>query len=239
MSPPPSSPASSLEIAVTSFSLEEEQILLLTLAESWLSEDERERAASFRFAVHRERYIRGRGMMRLLLARRLNRDPADLTFITGSHGKPYLKDSDLGFNLSHSEDRALFAVGDTPRIGVDIERVDRQVDHAGLARRCFRPSEIEWMESFAPAERPLAFFRIWTAKEARMKVDGQGFSLAPQKIELSFDESRPVGILEPTLPDLRLESIDLPHRGIGCVVADTPFSLSISHLTPSTSQSMA
>ena len=74
---------SSIAIEVTPFSLDEESVLPLALARSWLSEEELERAAAFRFEVHRDRYVRGRGMMRALLARRLGGDPGSLALALG------------------------------------------------------------------------------------------------------------------------------------------------------------
>ena len=141
---------SSIAIEVTPFSLDEESVLPLALARSWLSEEELERAAAFRFEVHRDRYVRGRGMMRALLARRLGGDPGSLAFALGEKGKPSLVGVQTGFNLSHSEGRAVLAIGPVEHLGVDIEGYDRRVDHAGLARRCFRDSEIAWMERFTP-----------------------------------------------------------------------------------------
>lgn len=213
-------------IEVFPFSLDDDSDVPLALARSWLSAAEQERAASFRFEIHRDRYVRGRGMMRALLARRLGADPASLEFILGDKGKPSLVGDPTGFNLSHSEGTAVFAVGNVGDLGVDVEGYDRRVDHAGLARRCFRESEIEWMEGFSPAERHLAFFRIWTAKEARMKASGEGFHLSPQRIELAFAEGYPVRCLEPAEPAALLRSLPLPDYGAVCaVVAFAPFEV--------------
>jgi 4'-phosphopantetheinyl transferase len=209
---------SSIAIEVTPFSLDEESVLPLALARSWLSKEELERAAAFRFEVHRDRYVRGRGMMRALLARRLGGAPGSLAFAIGEKGKPSLVGVQTGFNLSHSEGRAVLAIGPVEHLGVDIEGYDRRVDHAGLARRCFRDSEIAWMERFTPDERHLAFFRIWTSKEARMKATGEGFQLAPQRIELEFADGFAVRCLEPVDPPAHLVAVKLPDEGAACAV---------------------
>lgn len=223
---PPSS--TSVEIEVTSFSLDDERGLPLPLARSWLSEDELERAARFRFEKHRDRYLRGRGMVRALLAARLGKSPRELAFSIGEKGKPRLVGPGPGFNLSHSEDRAVLAVGDVRDIGVDIERYDRCVDVDGLARRCFRESEIAWMGAFPPAERHRAFFRIWTAKEARMKASGEGFSLEPKRIELSFGNGFPHRVVEPLEPSAHLVSLALPGEDVACcVVSLVPFRVKV------------
>lgn len=218
MPTPPEATATPATIEVTPFSLDEDDVLPLALARSWLSEAELARAASFRFDIHRDRFVRGRGMMRALLARRLGADPASLEFSLGEKGKPSLVGDPTGFNLSHSEGTAVLAIGGVDSIGVDVEGYDRRVDHAGLARRCFRASEIAWMEDFPPGDRHLAFFRIWTAKEARMKASGEGFHLSPQRIELAFDEGYPVRCFEPAEPAALLRSIPLPDHGAVCAL---------------------
>jgi len=219
------------EIEVTPFPLDEEAVVPLARVRPWLSPDEIERAGRFRFEVHRDRFIRGRGMMRVLLARRLGVDPASLVFALGEKGKPRLVGSTLGFNLSHSEGRAALAIGGLPGIGVDIECYDRRVDLDGLGRRCFRESEIEWMNRFPPEERHHAFFRIWTAKEARMKATGEGFQLEPKRIELGFEDDFPVRCLEPVDPPAHLAAVKLADGGAACcVVALASFRVRIADL---------
>jgi 4'-phosphopantetheinyl transferase len=209
-------------IEVTLFPLDDDSAMPLALARSWLGGEEAARAASFRFDVHRDRYIRGRGMMRGLLARRLGVDPGSLVFALGEKGKPRLQDHPLGFNLSHSEGTAAFALGNVADLGVDIERYDRTVDLEGLARRCFREAEIAWMHTFPEDERHRAFFRIWTAKEARMKATGEGFSLEPKRIALSFDGGHPVRCLEPADPSAHLATLALEEAAC-TLVALAPF----------------
>src|SRR6185312_6024838 len=75
-----------------------------------LDSNESTRAARFHFARDRHRYIASHGILRMLLARYLDRAPAALCFAIGSHGKPALREDELRFNLSHSRHLALFAV---------------------------------------------------------------------------------------------------------------------------------
>jgi phosphopantetheine--protein transferase-like protein len=211
-------------VEVTIFPLDDDSAMPLALARSWLSADEAARAAAFRFEKHRDRYVRGRGMMRGLLARLLGAAPRELAFSIGDKGKPHLASARVSFNLSHSEGTAAFALGEVPYLGIDLERLDRTVDIEGLARRCFREKEIAWMHSFPEAERHHAFFRIWTAKEARMKATGEGFSLEPRRIELAFDAAHPVRCLEPAAPAAHLATLALEEAAC-TVVALAPFRL--------------
>ncbi len=225
-------------VEIFAFSLDEEGVLPLDLAESWLSQDERARAAAFRFDVHRRRYIRGRGFLRGVLGRRLEREPATLGFVAGPYGKPTLDDEALQFNLSHSEDRAALALADASGpggvaaargIGIDVERHDRRVDFDALARRCFREAEIRWMRSFPEDRRHLAFFRLWTAKEARMKASGEGFQLSPRSIEVGFAGEWPDRYLAPAEPSARLACFG-DGATVGAVAAFEPLRLSFGEV---------
>lgn len=67
-----------------------------------LSEDERARAGSYRFAVDRRRYIARRGLLRVLLGRHPQCGRADAPIVCDGFGKPRLDGSDLNFSVSHS-----------------------------------------------------------------------------------------------------------------------------------------
>jgi 4'-phosphopantetheinyl transferase len=219
------------EIEVIPFPLEGEGSMSLDLANSWLNQEERGRAERFRFPVHRERFIRGRGMLRRLLAAYLETDPAAITFEVGEKGKPYLPGSAIHFNLSHSEGRAVLAVSRLPSIGIDIECFDRKVNVDGLSRRCFRESEISGLLELPEEEKRRAFFWIWTAKEARMKATGEGFSLEPQCIEITFENGLPHACLEPCSPAAHVAPVFLPDGDAACTVAAlSPFTVTLGEV---------
>src|SRR3954466_13599287 len=74
-----------------------------------LSEDERARAAKFRFDHDRKRFTSGRTALRLLLAGYLKTNPEKIQFTYGPPGKPAIANSPLSFNLTHSGANALLA----------------------------------------------------------------------------------------------------------------------------------
>ncbi|MFQ6018930.1 MAG: 4'-phosphopantetheinyl transferase family protein, partial [Kiloniellaceae bacterium] len=90
--------------------------------EAMISADERARAARYRRAENRIRFIAGRGTLRRLLGAYLRRDPRALAFGYGAWGKPVLiEGGGLAFNLSHARDLALVAVARGCDVGVDVE----------------------------------------------------------------------------------------------------------------------
>ena len=74
-----------------------------------LSEAEHQRASRFRFDLHRNRFIAGRGLLRHILSLYLGNGSGSIEFVLGAHGKPSLgpnrSSTGIEFNLSHSEGR--------------------------------------------------------------------------------------------------------------------------------------
>jgi len=144
--------------------------------ETVLSEDEQTRAQRFHREQDRNRFIKARGSMRLLLGFYLATPPEDLVFVYGPQGKPFIASpaSVLTFNLSHTGNMALLGISREAAIGIDLERVKEKPNFHALARRVFDTTiqqELSQLDGSALAE---AFFFHWTAYEARMKAIGNG-----------------------------------------------------------------
>lgn len=148
-------------------------------AEAVLSREEIFRAGRFARMVDRERFIAAHGALRMVLGLYVSADPQSLEFRTGSMGKPALVQTftDLRFNLSHSGDIALIAVTRGREVGVDVERVQRDIEFDPIVEHYFDPTEA-WDLRTAPAhERVEKFFDLWTRKEACVKAEGTGLGL--------------------------------------------------------------
>jgi 4'-phosphopantetheinyl transferase len=146
-----------------------------------LTPQERVRAGRFRQSDDRRRCILGRGLLRKMLGRRLARAPASLMFSANPHGKPTLVDAgEIAFNVSHSGDYVLVAVG--IRSGIDL---------TGVGRRVFTPAERAMIAGAPEAEKALRFFRQWTFKEAVVKAVGLGLSLDLKRFEIVFLDGAP------------------------------------------------
>ena len=110
-SPPKTLVLSNNAVHVWRASLHVSASALRTL-EDTLAVDERARAERFYFQKHREHFIAGRGLLRNILSRYLDKEPAQLRFRYNSYGKPDLTEETgaegFCFNLSHSHEIALF-----------------------------------------------------------------------------------------------------------------------------------
>jgi len=158
---------------------------------AWIADSERTQAERMLHAERRRMFIAARGALRMLLGHYLGCDALSLSITRGPHGKPSLiapaGAARLAFNVSHCEDRALIALGVAGGVGVDIERADRKVDAALLARRCLSTAEQRRLEARPGAQRAARFLRYWTHKEAVAKALGAGLTLDFRTIEIDLD----------------------------------------------------
>lgn len=152
-----------------------------------LAADEIARARRFHFPEHRARFISGRGLLRVILAKYLNLEPSAIAFSYGSHGKPSLQEpySHLSFNLTHSGGLALYIVALGREVGIDAECMesDREID--SIISRFFTQSEQTYLLNLPPTDRQTAFFHCWTCKEAQAKASGEGISQGLDQLDLS------------------------------------------------------
>lgn len=158
-----------------------------------LSEDEIVKADKFRFPQHRLRFIAARGILRQLLGQYLQTSPNNIKFQYGDCGKPYLTKSiiasSLEFNISHSQNYALFGFTQNHEIGVDIEYLRGMEDAAKIAQRFFSPQEFELVNCLSGEQQQRVFFKLWTAKEAYLKATGTGLSGSLASIDITFDHA--------------------------------------------------
>lgn len=165
---------------------------------AWLSPDEHDRARLFHRDLHRQRYILGRGALRAILARYLAAQPDAVAFSYGAHGKPELAGqaaAELAFNVAHSGDVCLVAVGAEGRVGVDVEAVDRRVEIHALARRFFSAAEADALAELPASLQREAFFACWTRKEAFIKAVGEGLSMPLDRFRVSLAPGEPPRLL--------------------------------------------
>jgi 4'-phosphopantetheinyl transferase len=145
-----------------------------------LAPDETDRAARFRYARDRRRYVVGRAQMRAILGAYLGREPRELRFLYGAHGKPALQvqsgEARVDFNMTRSHEQGMLAIQLDADIGVDLELLRPFPDALDIAKRFFAPQEYTMLAALPAADVAAAFFGSWTCKEAIVKSMGLGLS---------------------------------------------------------------
>jgi 4'-phosphopantetheinyl transferase len=159
-----------------------------------LSDDEQQRAERFRFRKDRQQYVVTRGILRSMLGRYLQIDPARLHFQYSTYGKPQLTrdcgGGKISFNLSHSKDLALFAIARGRNVGVDVEHLRSDLPIQELAERFFSPRETEMLNSLPDELRFQAFYTCWTRKESYLKARGEGLMIPSKDFDVSLAPSK-------------------------------------------------
>lgn len=201
--------------------------------ESLLPPAEARRAARQPFEARRRDLVLSGVALRSILGGYLEADPAAARFVVDPGGKPRLDPgwtaTPLAFNLSHSRGRALVAVTLEREVGVDVERLRRDLPIERLAARFFSPREAAALRSTPESVRPAAFFACWTRKEAFVKATGAGIFRQPLHAFVVSVEpgAGPVPLEIPGHHEeagrWRLESLDVGPGWAAAVAVEGPF----------------
>ena len=143
-------------------------------AKKLISSQRKERLERFKQRKDKNLSLGASLMLRYALSSFLGED-ADKEIIISEKGKPYLKaHPNVHFSLSHSGSLALCAVSDK-NIGADVQQIcDFNED---ICKRYFLKTEAEYvLNAKTTNEKKERFFRLWTIKEATVKMTGEGLS---------------------------------------------------------------
>jgi 4'-phosphopantetheinyl transferase len=177
-----------------------------------LDEAEGLTAGRFLRRSDQERYAFAHHMLRSILGRYTGCRPRRLRFSLTPYGKPWLADpaaaAGIHFSLSHSRDVVLVALSRSCEIGVDVEYIRPLAELEALVGSVCSARERAGLAGLPAAHRPLAFFKLWTLKEAFTKAIGLGLSYPLPDVEIlarpeEMAAGRPVRILAKTHPGWR------------------------------------
>ena len=136
-----------------------------------ISEQRREQALKFKFEQGQRLCVLAYQLLKQGL-REVYGITENPLFEYNEHGKPSIVGHpEIFFNLSHCKEAAVCAVSDEP-LGVDVESIREYKD--GLVHYSMNEEEIRQIESSEHPDR--AFIRLWTMKEATLKLIGTGIS---------------------------------------------------------------
>ncbi|GHF18312.1 hypothetical protein GCM10017044_11040 [Kordiimonas sediminis] len=126
---------------------------------------------------NRPAFMTARGLLRIALGRQLAMKPEDVPLLQEGAGRVTLGcrgAQSPSFSVSHTQSGmcgfVAVAVSDAAPIGVDIEATDRQFDWRRLASRRLSETEQVWFSKCSDKEGREAFLKLWTLKEALVKL---------------------------------------------------------------------
>ncbi len=117
----------------------------------------------------------------------------DIIVDKGEYGKPYIHGKEkFKYNISHSGDYVVLAYtmdADIASVGIDVEKVKVRDDDMKVANRFFTKDEIDYIsDGLECSDVDMRFYKIWTMKEAFMKLTGKGLGLRLDSFSVNPDE---------------------------------------------------
>ncbi len=158
-----------------------------------LSIAEIEKANKFHFLNDKKSYVISHANLRAILSKYLNKDAKKIGFSYNKFGKPFLqdpKDKSICFNLSHSGNFCLIGVTRSDKIGVDIEKINKEFSSLEIAKNYFSKKEYSEILNLPIHERTKAFYYCWTRKEAYIKAEGKGLSIELDSFDVTISEKK-------------------------------------------------
>ena len=152
-----------------------------------LSINEQAKANNFKNKNHARASVLARGALRILLGAYENSAPEELNFSKTKDGKPFLPNSRINFNISHSSDWIILAFCKDHSIGVDLEAI-RDIDFLRISKRYFNQEEQIFLINSEDPKR--LFFDLWSRKEAIIKAKGKRLLTEIKKTNISFVDNK-------------------------------------------------
>jgi 4'-phosphopantetheinyl transferase len=188
---------------------------------------ERERYDRLRWRTDRARLLLGACLVRAVVGARLGVAPTRITLdrtcsqCGQPHGRVRVIGGDVAVSVSHSGDWVLVAERVGGPVGVDVELIDPSVNTSALARVVLRPAEHSTLTRLRWDDRPAAFARYWTRKEAVLKVTGDGLRVPLRDLHMSAPDQRAALISWSRRPELvrrlRLADVVVAQGFAACV----------------------
>jgi len=112
--------------------------------------------------------------LRSMLGEFLEIDPQNIIFQKNRFGRPYIQDSNLFFNISHTNSSYLLGFNRDGKIGVDLENLSEEEEIPSLIDYAFSDAEAEYCQK--GDQLSVRFLELWTLKEAFLKYSGIGLT---------------------------------------------------------------
>ncbi len=190
-----------------------------------ISTMEQKRADKFIFASDRENYIISHYILNKQLSKTLGIPIESLSINFENNRKPFIANSLIDFNLSHSKNYYCFGIIETMhgQIGVDIEKIEELRDLDSIVNNYMHVDEKKYINesTLTSKEQLIRFYEIWTRKEAFLKMIGIGIITNLKEINMSPDNK--------IISAKYMQNINMPFNKITiCTQITDEFVMSIS-----------
>ena len=180
-----------------------------------------------RDATQRRRSLATRALLRRALSEAAGGivKPLDWEFERGAHGKPTLSSpvKGLNFSCSHTHSVSVIAVSRSKPIGIDVEAAIPAHEDSGWIADFFAAGEKRALQRLPFEARAAACARLWSLKEATVKMLGTGLALDVSKLEFDIEADRLASSQVPEInaSGMRLATWSIPDNAHSLSVALT------------------
>jgi phosphopantetheinyl transferase len=130
---------------------------------NFVSDNEQIIAGNFNSDTYRMTYLTCHALLRLMLAKKLNKNPFDLPFSKGFNNKPFLLKNQAYFNISHTNEAFAIAIVMDFQVGIDLERINQGIKYKLITDNNFNNKERKYILD-SKSESIERFFLLWTRK---------------------------------------------------------------------------
>lgn len=159
-----------------------------------MSEERRKKCDSLKKEDDKKRCIAADYLLRTALEYVTGQSSESFQFELTEKGKPYCVNFDCYFSISHAGDYVAVAVDLTRQVGVDIEKI-RPIRAAVMRMFCnicetefIKGTDVNDGEILTDTVALERFYKIWTFKEAAVKLTGEG--ITDNLREIIYDENK-------------------------------------------------
>lgn len=183
-----------------------------------LSPREAARAARFRQEDHRRWFVGRSVLLRRLLLSEYGVEPGVGELRTRPGGKPYTG-TELTYSLSQSGGLVLIALATGREVGADLERFRPLADEQAFFEGALDERERDEFAALPEELRLHSALRTWTAKEAVLKVTGDGLRADPALFGFAGQRPGATWVPEAAPEVARLAEWRVTHLPLGRAIA--------------------
>lgn len=151
-------------------------------SQSLLNTNEKKELSSFKNKRRKKEYVTSRLILKEL-AREMGVKNNEFVILKDELGRPGGKcgSAEYYVSIAHTQNNVFCGITRSTTIGVDIEPVNRAVPEK-LKHRILHSNE-------AQAVREMEAIRLWTIKEAVIKLEGQGLRMNMNEVEVQQEKN--------------------------------------------------
>lgn len=151
----------------------------------FIYQEKKDKIKKYKKKMRKIQAITGEILLKNLLKKHYKIDYKDLTFYLNKYNKPYIKNKNIYFNISHSYNYVAVAISNK-EIGIDIEKI--RPTNINTINYFATDNEIKYiLEDKTKITRRL--FTIYTLKEAYFKMKGTNLDNI-KDIEFNFKDNK-------------------------------------------------